>query len=142
MPRTFQFTYGKPFALFFSLLAKTGTRSPDGFHTAMGQGTGIADFSNTLVLTALEVSDSNNNPLSGPPTFTSVSGAEYSTDGVLTSFEHFSAHAELESHQGEFEANGTFLLGSGSNGIDPLTEDVDTGCASAPLHPSMRSFSW
>jgi len=87
--KTFQFTYGEPFGLDFILGTDCGTVSPlpdgrgFGITFGLGQGAGIADFSNTLVLAGLEPLDSNGNPLPSPPTFISGSGTEYDVNGVL-----------------------------------------------------------
>lgn len=125
-----RFVFGQPFALFFGITTVAGTASPNsngiGFvpFKATGLGRGEADFSNTLTLTALEVFDGAGKPLPVPPVFTSASGTSYSIDGVLKSFEHFSAHAEVEPAKKEFEVNGSFLLASNSTGIDPINQEV------------------
>jgi hypothetical protein len=77
------------------------------------------------VLSGFEVLDPNGNPLPSAPTITSASGTQYSVNGVLTSFADLSVKdIDLEKGEGEFEIKGSFSLGAGSNGIDPLNEDV------------------
>lgn len=126
IPQVFRFIYGQPFVLGFALLSENGTVFPGRleFRPTVGQGTGTLDFSNTLVIVGLGVLDSTGSILSGPPTFTSASGTEYSLDGVLRPFERFSARASLEPNEGEFDIKGRFMLGAGSNGIDPANEGV------------------
>jgi hypothetical protein len=87
-PETFTFTYGTPFNLFFNLGTLAGTFNPGPTAgsifplTATAPGSGDSDFSNTLVLTALDVVDSQGNPVNGV-TFASQSGTPYSVNGVV-----------------------------------------------------------
>jgi hypothetical protein len=130
IPTPINFIYGQPFILGLLLNTVAGTASPHangiGFDpfVSIGKGTARADFSNTLALVALDVTDSNGNPLPSPPTFSSVSGASYSADGILNSFSEFTAHVEPGISATTFEAEGVFGLGSSNNGIAPLNEDV------------------
>jgi hypothetical protein len=93
--RTFAFIYGQPFGLYFNLGTIVGTVDPGSAFAALGAGTGLislrtatgagsaaADFSNTLVLSALDVVDSNGQPVNGV-TITSKSGTQYSVNGVV-----------------------------------------------------------
>jgi hypothetical protein len=86
-PETFSFVYGTPFGLYFNLGTVAGSFNPGPPgrifpYTATASGSGDSDFEDTLVLTALDVVDSQGNPVSGV-TFTSESGTQYSADGVV-----------------------------------------------------------
>ena len=140
-PQIFHFIYGQPFALDFGLQVVAATGTANRFARIVGQGKGNVDFSNTLALVAMEVSDANGNALSGPATFTSASGTQYSEDGVLTSFSEFTAHAEPSQHLGAFKAEGVFRLGTNSDGIAPLTEDVTLQVGSFSATVSGGSFT-
>ena len=138
VPQIFHITYGRPYVQQFLLQTRTGTESSDGsFLPTVGQGSGTVDFSNTLVLVGLEFQDANGNPLPSPPSITSASGTNYSENGILTSFSDFSADVSLNAEKGKFETEGSFILASNSNGIDPLTEDVSfqIGSFSATIPP-------
>lgn len=79
-PNAFQFVYGQPFALQFGLAAFAGTfLIPD----QTGQGSGSAQFFNTLVLTGLTPTDLNGNQALGAQ-FSSASGTQYTTNGVVS----------------------------------------------------------
>lgn len=129
-PAPINFIYGQPFNLGLELWAEAGTHGsvvgvfpPAWAGPATGTGSAFANFSNTLTLVGLIPMDENGNQAVGA-TFSSQSGTQYSQDGVLKSFANLSACAELEVNDGEFESEGSFLLGPGSNGITPLTEEV------------------
>jgi hypothetical protein len=77
-----QFVYGQPFGFNFSLETCAG----HGFlhpcsGLATGNGSGSADFFNTLILSGLIPTDLNGNPATGA-TFSSESGTQYSVNGV------------------------------------------------------------
>ena len=76
-PKTFTFIYGQPFPLIFQLTTNDGSFAPV---TAPGSAT--SDFSDTLVLSALNVVDSEGQPVNGV-TFSSLSGTRYSVNGVV-----------------------------------------------------------
>ena len=83
VPQAFSFTYGTPFELFFRLYAISGTFAPNsGIISAVGQGTGTADFFNTLVLSGMVVTDQSGTPVPGAQ-FLSASGTQYSENGVV-----------------------------------------------------------
>lgn len=127
---TFPFIYGQPFPLLFQLSADSGTILANGTAADIcvfctGSGLANADFSNTFVLSGFEVLDPNGNPLPSPPTITSSSGTQYGLDGVLTSFASLSVtDLDFEADDKRFQIKGSFRLGTNSNGIDPLNEDV------------------
>lgn len=86
-PQKFIFIYGQPFELDFSLVTVAGTLAPsptlraDRYATT-AVGTANSDFSDTFVLSALDVVDSQGDAVNGA-TFTSASGTHYSTSGVV-----------------------------------------------------------
>jgi hypothetical protein len=88
VPRTFFFTYGTPFGIYFDLFAGTGTITPLSGGNGYGQLTGLgnasasANFSNTLILSGLMVTDNAGRLVNGA-TFTSASGTTYSVNGVI-----------------------------------------------------------
>jgi len=126
-PAPINFIYGQPFNLGLELWAEAGTQgSVVGFFwnkPANEIGSASANFSNTLILVSLVPTDVNGNQAVGAQFF-SASGTQYSQDGVLESFANLSACTELEINDRAFETEGSFLLGPGTNGIAPLTEDV------------------
>lgn len=91
MPADFQFTYCKPFGFQMWINAVSGTVFPgllpngmpfgEGINSAVGQGAGAVDFSHTVVLSGLQVFDSQMNPVNDA-TFTSASGTPYTSSGV------------------------------------------------------------
>ena len=130
-PLRFHFIFGQPFELVIGFSALGGTYTLDATGaccvpgTAIGQGSGTANFSNTLVLSGLDVSDANGNPLPSAPTITAASGTAYSADGILKSFDEFRIlHLGLSDDQNTLQMQGRFKLGASSSGIDPLTQDV------------------
>jgi hypothetical protein len=137
VPRIFHVTYGQPYVQQFLLQTSTGTESATQFLPTVGQGSGTVDFSNTLVLMGLEFQDANGNPLPSPPSITSASGTNYSENGILTSFSDFSADVNVNPNKGKFETEGSFVLASTSDGIDPLSEEVSLqiGSFSATIPP-------
>jgi|SRR5579864_1486591 len=137
VPQIFHVTYGQPYVQQFLLQTRTGTMSPTQFLPTIGQGSGTVDFSNTLVLVGLEFQDANGNPLPSPPSITSASGTNYSENGILSSFSDFSADVNVNPNKGKFETEGSFILASTSDGIDPLSEDVSLqiGSFSATIPP-------
>jgi hypothetical protein len=83
LPAPIGFTYGQPFELDFFLDANAGTlNSNDTRFAATGSGSGSADFTKTLVLSSLIPTDLDGNQVVGAQ-FTSASGTQYSTAGVV-----------------------------------------------------------
>jgi hypothetical protein len=83
MSKTFTFTYGTPFGLEFKLLTGSGTVGGwAGPQAVIGSGSSSADFYNTFILSSLIVRDQNGN-LAPDATFTSASGTQYSSNGVV-----------------------------------------------------------
>src|SRR6185437_10814129 len=70
----FTFTYGTPFGLLFQLQT---------YAVADGSGTANSDFANTLVLSGLHPFGPDMQPVTGA-TSTSVSGTQYSQNGVIS----------------------------------------------------------
>lgn len=121
---TFDFIYGQFLPMTFQLSADSGTIVGAGAIcvSCLGSGSASANFANTFVLSGLEFFDANGNPLPSSPSIMSSSGIQYSVNGILTSFDAFSASVELSDSQ--FDVKGAFNLGIHSSGIDPLSEDV------------------
>ena len=107
-PNAFQFVYGQPFGLQFGILAFAGTfLIPD----QTGQGSGSAQFFNTLVLTGLTPTDLNGSQALGAQ-FSSVSGTQYSTNGVVpepttTVLFLMGITALIAKHRSRFRSRGT-----------------------------------
>jgi hypothetical protein len=77
------FVWGQAFGLYQQLSVGSGNATGYGVLTEKtGSGSGTADFSHTLVLTALQPVDANGNPISGV-VITSASGTQYTIDGVV-----------------------------------------------------------
>jgi hypothetical protein len=77
------FIYGQPFLLQTDLTTAAGAMSPDGNSiVTTGNGSGSADFSNTLILSGLNPTDLSGVTAAGA-TFTSASGTQYSFNGVV-----------------------------------------------------------
>ncbi len=77
------FVYGQAFDLSMQLSVSAGTPTGYGVLNAVtGSGSGNADFFNTFVLTGLDPTDANGNPVAGA-LFSSQSGTTYSADGVV-----------------------------------------------------------
>ena len=74
----FQFTYGRPFPLWFQLESIAGTGFGAGRRT--GPGSSTADFFNTATIRPFVVYDSNKQPLKGTPTITSALGVRTYSD--------------------------------------------------------------
>jgi len=126
---TFKFIYGQTFLLTFELSAASGTVVANGTEAVVcvfcaGSGTASSNFFNTFVLSGFEFLDPSGNPLPSPPTITSASGTQYSANGVLRSFNDFVLRKADVEDAGSFHVRGSFTLGPGSDGVDPLTEDV------------------
>ena len=86
-PLTFSFVYGQAFGLYLNLGTIVGTSfyNSDGSlneYTATTSGNGLSSFGDTLVLSSIQVFDSNMQPVQNP-TFGSASGTVYSTNGVV-----------------------------------------------------------
>ncbi len=81
VPKTFSFTYGTQFEMYFSMQATAGSindSGPGGGYSNLpvtGSGSGFANFANTLQLNGLQTGDAN-------ATFSSDSGTVYTADGV------------------------------------------------------------
>ena len=73
-PELFSFRYGEPFNLSFSLFPQMDITGP--------AGNSASNFQNTLVLTLLSIYSPTMQPVSNP-IFTSGSGTQYSTAGVV-----------------------------------------------------------
>jgi hypothetical protein len=83
---TFQFVFGQPFGLQFSLSTQVGTVFPVGSGgtvciACIGAGSGTALFLNTLTLTGFVPTDLNGTPAIGAA-FSSASGTPYTVNGV------------------------------------------------------------
>lgn len=76
------------------------------------------------MLAVLEPLDENGDQLPTSPSFTSASGTQYSSDGVLKSFVDISTKLDINGAQGKFESITYFTLAPDSNGIDPQSEDM------------------
>jgi hypothetical protein len=77
------FVYGQAFDLSMQLSVSAGT--PTGFgvlNAETASGSGTANFFDTFVLTGLDPTDANGNPVTGA-TFSSQSGTTYSINGVV-----------------------------------------------------------
>jgi len=129
-PAPIHFIYGQPFNLGLELWAEAGTLGsvvgidPTSWAApTTGTGSASANFSNTLILTSLIPTDVNGNQAVDAQ-FSSASGTQYSQDGVLESFANLTACTELKNNERAFKTEGSFLLGPGTNGIAPQTEDV------------------
>jgi hypothetical protein len=86
VPVVFNFRYGSPFDLYFSMQATAGTMidlSGSGYQlkNRTGSGMGAVDFTNTWVLNGLGTTDSLGNPVMDS-TFSADSGTPYTQDGV------------------------------------------------------------
>lgn len=81
-PHFFTFTYGQPFPLLFNLNVSGLYGICQVLCTFTGTGSTNEDFSDTLVLSGLQVFDQSGNPVTGA-TFTSESGTQYGPTGVI-----------------------------------------------------------
>jgi len=81
-PTTFTFVYGQPFSLTFQLTDQCTNAGFGPGNQGTAPGICVSDFSNTLILSALDVVDSQGNPINGV-TFSSESGTQYSANGVV-----------------------------------------------------------
>lgn len=90
IPVLFQFTYCQPFGLQMWLDTDSGTVAPvfannmpvaKSVNLAVGTGAGVVNFFDTLVLSGLQVFDSQMHPVNDV-TFTSGSGTPYTGNGV------------------------------------------------------------
>jgi hypothetical protein len=83
LPAPIQFVYGQPFGLSMQLSVSAGTPTGYGVLNAeTGTGSGTADFFDPFVLTGLDPTDADGNPVTGAE-FSSQSGTHYSVDGVV-----------------------------------------------------------
>lgn len=124
VPSLLQFTWGQPFGLYCLMIASAGSYNAAGEYTpASGQGSAIANFADTAVISGIEFTDASGNPVSVTPTITAASGTKYSSTGVLTPFKELSI-GDLEAEGKELELEGSFILAAGAADFDPLTQDV------------------
>jgi hypothetical protein len=87
VPMVFNFIYGNPFDLYFSMQATAGTMIDQNglgyqLQNRTGSGTGTVDFIDTWVLNGLGTLDSQDNPVMDS-TFTADSATPYTQDGVV-----------------------------------------------------------
>jgi hypothetical protein len=86
-PETFSFVFGQPIDFIVNLGTVAGSFNPGsdgsiGPYQTTVPGTASSYFADTFILNALDVTDAQGNIVSGV-TFSSESGTQYSTDGVV-----------------------------------------------------------
>lgn len=125
-PDVIQFTYGQPFTVDCLLLTDGGTYNAQGeYATVTGKGSAVANFANTALISGFELTDASGNPVSVTPTFTSSSGTEYFSTGILTPFRNLDVEELEVGRQGkEIQLEGAFVLAGNGPDFDPLTDDV------------------
>ncbi len=125
-PDLIQFAYGQPFTLNCLLLTIAGTYDAQGeYATRTGKGSAIANFANTALISGFELTDASGNPVSVTPTFTSASGTEYFSTGILAPFRNLDIEElEVGSQGKEIQLEGAFVLAGNGHDFDPLTDDV------------------
>jgi hypothetical protein len=158
VPGTFQIVYGQPLFVFFCLGAVTGkeliprgdfstgllTTAPCSavatpFSTDLGEGSATADFTHTLILSGVTVTDEAGNPVEDVE-ISSGSGQPYTTNGVLKPFADTFAKLDVHGGSGILQLKELFTLSADSDGINPETESIALQVGSFSIRFPAGSF--